>query len=322
MKKRVEIRDLAKLSSVNEPQLSPDGSEALFIRTVIDEQDNTYRTHLWHADLKTKKLTQWTHAKERVSQPRWSVDGSSAAFLSDRTEKNQLYVIPADGGEARKVTDFEKGVDSFRWAPDGTKIWVNGDVKDGGSFTDKEEEKEEKKPEPVRVTTMKYKQPDGGLTEQDVHQQIGLIDLETGAVEQVTADPYDHKLEAVSRDGGKLVYSVDREDDLDFIFRTKLYIYDTETDGERLILEEEGSFTGAVFRPMIRKWRSSASRGRSRMRRIMRCTYTTGKPVPGRRSQNRSMRRSGMKWRRTPSRGRKRLMSFGRIRATCTFKFP
>ncbi|WP_397443518.1 TolB family protein [Planococcus sp. 107-1] len=156
-KKAVEIKDLTKLISVTDPHISPDGTQAVFIRTHMDEEENTYIAHLYHSDLASGGVTQWTHGKERVSSPSWSADGSKIAFLSTRDEKNQLYVIPASGGEAKALTDFEKGVNSFVWSPCNKKIWINAMAKDGKTFTDKEDKEEKKKPEPVFVTTMKYK---------------------------------------------------------------------------------------------------------------------------------------------------------------------
>jgi len=48
------------------------------------------------------------------------------AFLSDREGGDgnapQLYVIPTTGGEARRLTDLEKGAGPAVWSPDGTQI--------------------------------------------------------------------------------------------------------------------------------------------------------------------------------------------------------
>jgi dipeptidyl aminopeptidase/acylaminoacyl peptidase len=250
-KKAIEINDLTKLVSVTDPHISPDGTEALFIRTMIDDEENTYRAHLYHINLESGEQTQWTHGKERVSYPQWSHDGRSVAFLSDREEKNQLFVMSAKGGEARALTEFEKGVNSFRWSPCGKKIWFNALVKDGKTFTDKEEkekEKEEKKkPEPVFVSKMKYKMDGVGLVQQEFHRHIGVIDIASKEVDQITEGNHHYSLEAVSHDGSKLVYGVVREENLDFIFRQSLYLFDVESKQETTVTEEDGGFGGAAF---------------------------------------------------------------------------
>ncbi|MGI2329407.1 S9 family peptidase [Planococcus sp. YIM B11945] len=246
-KKAVEINDLTKLVSVTNPHISPDGKEAVFIRTHMDEEENTYITNLYHVNLKNEEITQWTHGKERVSSPAWSADGKFVAFLSTRSEKNQLYVMPAAGGEARALTEFENGVNGFLWSPCGTKIWFDAEVKEGKAFTDQEEKEEKKKPEPYIVDKMKYKMDGAGLLPKDVHRHIGVIDIATKNVEQLTEGTYHHSLEAVSHDGTKLVYGVTREENLDFVFRQPLFLYDVESKTETPIIEEEGYFGGAAF---------------------------------------------------------------------------
>lgn len=248
-KKAVEIEDLLKLVSVTDPKISPDGKRAVFVQTKMDEVENTYHSHVHHVSLETGESVPWTYGQNRNSQPAWSADGRHIAFLSDRNDKNQVYVLPAGGGEARAVTDFEKGVSSFRWSPCNKKIWVNALVQDGKTFTDQEPEQEDdkKKPEPYRTTVMKYKMDGNGLVKQDYHRQIGFVDLETGTVEQVTKGAYHFGLEAVSHDGTKLVYGSAKEENQDFIFRQSLYMRDLETGEETAIIEQDGYYGSVAF---------------------------------------------------------------------------
>lgn len=249
-KNKITAESLFDLYSVTNPNLSPDGNEAVFIRTHMDKEENKYVSNLFHADLKSGKVTQWTHGKGRTSQPAWSEDGKQIAFLSDRDGKNQLYRLQTAGGEAEQVTEFANGVSSFVWSPCGKKIWVNGAVKQDKTFTDKEEEKkDDKKPEPVRVTKMKYKADGLGLLPQDQFRQIGSVDLESGEVTQFTKGDHQHALNAVSPDGKQIVFSVNRAENQDFEFRGTLYVADAETKEETVIIDEEGYYGGAAFSP-------------------------------------------------------------------------
>ena len=59
-----------------------------------------------------------------LGQPReeraWSPDGETVAFVSDRTGDEQLYVMPAGGGEWTRLTDGEFGmILPPVWSPDG-----------------------------------------------------------------------------------------------------------------------------------------------------------------------------------------------------------
>ena len=86
------IEHLYGLQSVTNPVLAPSNEEAVFIRTLIDQEDNKYYAHLFHVALESDEVTQWTFGKERVSSPKWSPDGKQLAFLSTVTKKiNYTY---------------------------------------------------------------------------------------------------------------------------------------------------------------------------------------------------------------------------------------
>jgi dipeptidyl aminopeptidase/acylaminoacyl peptidase len=72
---------------------------------------------------------QITFGQRGDSQPQWSPDGRYISFVSargagtgDDGPKPQVYVMRADGGEARRVTDAKEGVSVYAWAPDGRRL--------------------------------------------------------------------------------------------------------------------------------------------------------------------------------------------------------
>ena len=244
------IEHLYGLQSVTNPVLAPSNEEAVFIRTLIDKEDNKYYAHLFHVALESDEITQWTFGKERISSPKWSPDGKQIAFLSDRHEKNQLYVLQVRGGEAKKLTDVANGVSAFEWSPCGEKIWFAGNVKQGQTMTEPLENEENKLPQPYVVDGMKYKL-DGiggnGLRPQDQFTQIAVLHLADGHIEPFTSGNYDHHLIAISRDGKQLVMGVNRAENTDFEFRTPLYIIDVETKQETILVDKAGYYGGATF---------------------------------------------------------------------------
>src|SRR5262249_10376714 len=55
--------------------------------------------------------------------PQWSPDSQWLAFTSNRIgDKNQIFVIYPDGGEAAQLTKAENGVNGFAWSEDGKSI--------------------------------------------------------------------------------------------------------------------------------------------------------------------------------------------------------
>ncbi|WP_313893060.1 S9 family peptidase [Psychrobacillus sp.] len=246
-KRKLEAADLFKLHSVASPVIAPNGKEAVFIRTQMDEKDNTYYAYLYHVNLDTEVITQWTHKKERVSSAQWSKDGKYIAFLSNREEKNQLFILPTSGGEAKKLTELENGVSSFLWSPCGENIWFSASLKEGKAWTDKPEKEEKKQPEAYVVDKMKYHADGVGLLPKDMYKQIGWIDLATEQLTQFTEGNYQYNLQTISHDGKKLVVGVNRDENQDFSFRQPLLLVDIATKEETIIKNEEGYFGGAAF---------------------------------------------------------------------------
>ncbi|MHC4485359.1 MAG: hypothetical protein ACYS4T_09115 [Planctomycetota bacterium] len=62
--------------------------------------------------------------KVDVSSIEWTPNGKGISFLAKRGEDKHksLYVIPIDGGEARKVLEHDADISSYSWSPDGQEI--------------------------------------------------------------------------------------------------------------------------------------------------------------------------------------------------------
>jgi dipeptidyl aminopeptidase/acylaminoacyl peptidase len=107
--------------AVGDLEFSPDGSRLVF--TVTEPVKGAARARaLWMLDVPSGELRQLTFSGKSDSSPRWSPDGASIAFVSDRDGAAQLYRLSMRGGEAEKLTDRKEAVGAFRWSPDGTRI--------------------------------------------------------------------------------------------------------------------------------------------------------------------------------------------------------
>src|SRR5688572_28134600 len=102
----VEVEDLYAIKGVADAQVSPDGRQVAYVLSEIDRDADDYRTSIWVAAADGSSAPRrFTQGPKKDSAPRWSPDGSSVAFLSDRDGgAPQLYVMPAGAGEGRKLT--------------------------------------------------------------------------------------------------------------------------------------------------------------------------------------------------------------------------
>jgi len=112
----IDNRELSDL------QFSPDGKRVAFCVQEPSTATKTAQRHIWVFDTGTHELRQWTNSAKAEHTPRWSPDGKTLAFLSDREENTQIWTMPADGGEASKLTTGKNGVENFRWSRDGKQI--------------------------------------------------------------------------------------------------------------------------------------------------------------------------------------------------------
>jgi dipeptidyl aminopeptidase/acylaminoacyl peptidase len=124
-KRPIAVDDLYKIVKVSDSQISPDGKWVAYVRTTVDKVGNGYHSSIWISSLSdsTAKPRQLTRGKSD-SQPRWSPDGQTLAFVSVRGDKPQIYLLPLTeiAGEARQLTSVANGATSPAWSKDGQSI--------------------------------------------------------------------------------------------------------------------------------------------------------------------------------------------------------
>jgi dipeptidyl aminopeptidase/acylaminoacyl peptidase len=101
--------------------VSPDGRQVAFGVTEPPEGRGSAQ-NLWLFDLPSGRAWALTHSAKINRLPRWSPDGRTLAFLSNRDGAMQLFLLPMDGGEARPLTKGGDAVKAFAWGPDGRSI--------------------------------------------------------------------------------------------------------------------------------------------------------------------------------------------------------
>ncbi len=112
----------AKLKIVGSPNISPDGKRVVYTvnETVMAADKSEYNTQVWLASADGKENYQLTFGDKSSTNPKFSPDGSSIAFTSNRKDnRNQIFMLRLAGGEAEQLTDGKGSVTAFDWSPDG-----------------------------------------------------------------------------------------------------------------------------------------------------------------------------------------------------------
>lgn len=99
------------------PTLSPDG------RSIVYAAEENGQFDIFRQEIGTRDRQNLTAGSEADdTQPAFSRTGDYIAFRSERPQARGVYVVPAAGGEARKVSDTGYHPS---WSPDGNEIVVS-----------------------------------------------------------------------------------------------------------------------------------------------------------------------------------------------------
>ncbi len=121
-KRPFTIDDLYRLKGVSGLALSPSGDRLVFEVSSTDLKQAERNTDLYEIRWPAGTVRQLTYEKGSENSAVWSPDGRTLYFVSSRGGSPQLYALPIDGGEARKVTDFAAGVSTPLPFPGGKAI--------------------------------------------------------------------------------------------------------------------------------------------------------------------------------------------------------
>ncbi len=254
--------DLYDLRVPTDLAISPDGRYVAFgVKSVAPGKDG-YRTSLWIAAADgSSPARQLTAGTKNDTTPRWSPDGRTLAFLSDRggvlqaggggakpgkaeapkEGVTQVWLLPfADGGEARQLTDLPKDVSGLSWSPDGRRLVIVS-----GAASTTPERKPERKPEDPPapdtrlIDTLLYQFNGAGFIH-DKFSRLWLIEVATGSAELLTTGDHHDGDPRWSPDGRQVAFVSDRHPNPDLGWRSDVYVVTLSTRAVRQLSSGRG----------------------------------------------------------------------------------
>ncbi|MUV36666.1 Acylaminoacyl-peptidase [Lentibacillus sp. JNUCC-1] len=251
----IAAEDFKKLDIYSDPQIAPDGSGYVFVSTKVKD-DDSYESQLFFQNLSETNPQQWTFHKSKQSHPRFSPDGKSIVFQSDRSGVPQLWLLPVEGGEARQLTTFKNGAVNPEWSKDGkfiiftAMLEADDDVERQKELSKEERQKEaqEKKKQPIVIDQLKHKSDASGFRDAK-RSQIVLYDIDNESFTQLTSADADHGFLDISPDGQTILFAANLNEQADRELINDIYKLDTASKQIEKLTNGKGSYGGGVFSP-------------------------------------------------------------------------
>jgi len=203
---------------VGDPQVSPDGRRVAYtLQTAVDDGQK-YSADIWVVPAAGGEARPLVTNPANDRSPRWSPDGRTLAFLSNRSGKTQIWILESEG-EPWQLTDSVTDVGGFAWSRDGRRIAFAATPAKPG-----EDKPDYKAPRQVVFTTERLNvRNDGtpGWRSEDISQIFTVaIPADRSKVKpfQVTRDGFDHNDLQWSADGSRIYFATnDKGGEQDYV---------------------------------------------------------------------------------------------------------
>jgi dipeptidyl aminopeptidase/acylaminoacyl peptidase len=267
MSRPPQPEDLYRFRIPTDPQLSPDGEWIAFTVQTATRGRDAYRHAIWLAPADGSVAPrQVTIGVRHDTLPRFSPDGHSLAFLSDRRpvtedepdapvdreDGTQVHLLPLEGGEARRLTDLPRGVDGFAWAPDGGSLVVRSASHAPTRPTDARARGKAPLPKPGQPPISDYRYLDrlqnmlnGPGFIYDRVSNLWIVDAVSGAARRLTTGRTSHDEPVFSPDGSRVAYVAQGGRDPDLEWQFDVRVVDVASGRDVRITDGRGSAFGA-----------------------------------------------------------------------------
>ena len=246
--------DVFELQYVRDPQISPDGTKIVYVRTEMDIMKDGRTSSLWIINSDGTNHQKLTSNIFNESNPVWSPDGKRISFISSIDDGNgsEIHVYWMNSGQYSSISQLDGSPRSLKWSPDGNYLAFIMFVpeKTLQLVSPPRKPKNANWAEKPRITDRLKHEADGLGYMKEGFSQIFMISSTGGKPIQVTTEKFNHySFDWMSGSDG-FVFSSNYTEDWEYDFRNS-EIYSISVNGSNLqqLTDRNGPDMGAAVSP-------------------------------------------------------------------------
>jgi len=254
--------DIVRVANVTDAQMAPNAQWIVYTVSSVDDDKNV--STLWLARMgpepftvtpmpppqrRTVPYVDWPDIRStprpllppgwNASNPRWSPDGTSIAFLSNNNDQNGLWVVRLDKPEPRFIAPVQStnffityAGEPFAWSPDSRRIaYISAKPEPPEPPATVRRPSDRRTNDPQRdprdprvIDRIQYKSRTSFSDDRRTH--VWLVDVERPSPQQLTSGPfYDHAVTFSPR-GDEIAFLSNHESDPDAINNSDIFAVD------------------------------------------------------------------------------------------------
>ena len=228
--------------------VSPDGKQIAYTVSYYSVKENKSHLVIYVMNADGTHNTLLTRTADSEGEPAWIKGGSKLAFLSSQSGSSQIWEMNADGTGRRQLSNYQGGIDGFKFSPDGTQVLFISQVKYGQTTQDKHPDLD--KATGLVIDDLMYKHWDEWVTTVP-HPFVAAFDGNTVAQPKdlLEGEPYESPMKPFggmeqltwSSDSRSIAYTCRKKTGLDYSVSTDsdIYLYDLESGQTRNLCKED-----------------------------------------------------------------------------------
>jgi dipeptidyl aminopeptidase/acylaminoacyl peptidase len=251
----VTPEDFHTLTWVGDPQWSPADDRIVFVTSRSNEKRDGYDSALWLIEADGSGLRQLTHHPGANTSPRWSPDGRDILFVSARAGAPHAWLLPlAAGGEVRRLTEFELGIEQLGWVPGPPRAisfvvrvpvgWKAG-VRQPQEMKKPKDEALERGVRVIRQAIYRA----GKSYFEELRPHLFTLDLESGELRQLTAGDVSVNAYSWSGDGSRVAVHLTHLGDTTNVGVGNIQLFTRDSAPGRVLNPAPREFGTVLWRP-------------------------------------------------------------------------